>query len=54
MPVYDNTSLHEMNELLQQMKELHAPDRCEGPWNDAWQGMQYVYYRGGKLHSRKL
>jgi hypothetical protein len=30
MPVYDNTSLHEMNELLAQMKELHAPDRCEG------------------------
>ena len=46
MPVYDNTSLHEMKELLAQMKELHAPDRCEGLGNDAWQLMQPRYYWG--------
>ncbi len=46
MPVYDNTSLHEMNELLAQMKELHAPDRCEGLGNDVWKLMQPRYYWG--------
>ena len=54
MPVYDNTSLHEMNELLQQMKELHAPDRCEGLRNDAWQGMQYLYHMGGETPQQKI
>jgi hypothetical protein len=51
MRVYDNSSLHE---LLQQMKELHAPDRCEGPLNDAWQGMQSVYYRKGLTPQQKI
>lgn len=54
MRVHDNSSLHEMHELLQQMKELHAPDRCEGPLNDVWQGMQYVYYRGGETPQQKI
>jgi hypothetical protein len=40
MSVYDNSSLHGMHELLQQMKELHAPDRCEGIGNDIWHGIQ--------------
>lgn len=40
MRVYDNSSLHGMHELLQQMKELHAPDRCEGIGNDIWHGIQ--------------
>ena len=40
MRVYDNSSLHEMHELLQQMKELHTPDRCEGGYNDFWHGIQ--------------
>jgi hypothetical protein len=51
MRVYDNSSLHE---LLQQMKELHEPDRCEGPLNDIWQGMQSVYYRKGLTPQQKI
>ena len=51
MRVYDNSSLHE---LLQQMKELHAPDRCEGPLNDVWQGMQSVYYGKGLTPQQKI
>ena len=54
MPVYDNTSLHEMNELLQQMKELHAPDRCEGIGNDVWQGFQKVAYIGRETPQQKI
>jgi hypothetical protein len=40
MRVYDNSSLHEMHGLLQQMKALHGPDRCEGFKNDSWQTLQ--------------
>jgi hypothetical protein len=40
MSVADNTKFNEMNELLQQLKDLHAPDRCEGPANFVWHGMQ--------------
>jgi hypothetical protein len=40
MSVADNTKFNEMNELLQQLKDLHAPDRCEGPGNFVWHGMQ--------------
>ena len=40
MPPPDNTSMNEMTALLQQMKELHAPDRCEGPANYVWHGLQ--------------
>jgi len=40
MSVADNTKFNEMNELLQQLKDLHAPDRCEGPVNFVWHGMQ--------------
>ena len=54
MPVYDNTSLHEMNELLQQMKELHAPDRCEGIGNDVWHGFQKVAYMGKETPQQKI
>ena len=54
MPVYDNTSLHEMNELLQQMKELHAPDRCEGIGNDVWRGLQKVAYMGRETPQQKI
>ena len=54
MPVYDNTSLHEMNELLQQMKELHAPDRCEGPEYYMWQGLQKVAYMGKETPQQKI
>ena len=54
MPVHVNTNLHEMKELLSQLKELHAPDRCEGLGNDAWQRMQYVYYRGGETPQQKI
>ena len=54
MPVYDNTSLHEMNELLQQMKELHAPDRCEGIGNDVWRGFQKVAYMGRETPQQKI
>ena len=54
MPVYDNTSLHEMNELLQQMKELHASDRCEGPGNYVWQGLQTVAYMGRETPQQKI
>ena len=54
MPVYDNTSLHEMNELLAQMKELHAPDRCEGLGNDAWKKIQYVYHWGNETPQQKI
>ena len=54
MPVYDNTSLHEMNELLQQMKDLHAPDRCEGPEYYMWQGLQKVAYMGRETPQQKI
>ena len=40
MPPLDNSSMNEMTALLQQMKELHAPDRCEGPANYVWHGLQ--------------
>jgi hypothetical protein len=40
MSVSDNTKFNEMNELLQQLKDLHAPDRCEGPGNFVWHSMQ--------------
>ena len=52
MRVYDNSSLYEMHELLQQMKELHAPDRCEGPLNDMWQGIQKL--RGSETPQDKI
>ena len=52
MRVYDNSSLHEMHELLQQMKELHAPDRCEGQLNDIWQGIQKL--RGSETPQEKI
>ena len=29
MSAVEKVSVHEMHELLQQLKELHAPDRCE-------------------------
>lgn len=40
MSVSDSTKFNEMNKLLQQLKDLHAPDRCEGIRNDVWHGMQ--------------
>jgi hypothetical protein len=40
MSAPDNTNSREVKELLQQLKELHAPDRCEGPGNFFWHGMQ--------------
>jgi len=36
----------EMHELLQQLKELHAPDRCEGVGNFFWRGIQRVTHIG--------
>ena len=54
MPVYDNTSLHEMNELLQQMKELHAPDRCEGIGNDVWHGFAKLAAMGKETSQQKI
>jgi hypothetical protein len=29
----------DVNMLLIQLKEVHAPDRCEGKWNDRWQDL---------------
>jgi hypothetical protein len=40
MSTPDNKNSREVKELLQQLKELHAPDRCEGPGNFIWHGMQ--------------
>jgi hypothetical protein len=42
MSVPDNSKFNEMKELLQQMKELHAPDRCEGFRNYVWHGIQQI------------
>ena len=56
MSVSDNTKFNELNELLQQLKDLHAPDRCEGFLNDAWHGMQRItnYPIGGKTDQQKI
>ena len=54
MSVYDNTSLYEMNELLQQMKELHPPDRCEGIGNGVWHGFQKFYNMGNETPHQKI
>ena len=35
-----NKNSREVNELLQQLKDLHAPHRCEGPGNFLWHGIQ--------------
>ena len=40
MSASDSTKFNEMNKLLQELKELHAPDRCEGLPNYVWHGMQ--------------
>ena len=45
-----------MNELLQQLKDLHAPDRCEGLPNYVWHGMQRLTHFGssGKTDQQKI
>ena len=56
MSVSDNTKFNELNELLQQLKDLHAPDRCEGFFNGVWHGMQRItnYPIGGKTDQQKI
>jgi hypothetical protein len=46
MSAVEKVSVHEMHELLQQLKELHAPDRCEGAGNFFWHGMQRLAHIG--------
>jgi hypothetical protein len=56
MSVANKTKINEMNELLQQLKDLHAPDRCEGFGNDIWHGMQRFANRasGKKTDQQKI
>ena len=56
MSVANKTKFNEMNELLQQLKDLHAPDRCEGFGNDIWHGMQRFANRasGKKTDQQKI
>ena len=46
MSAPDSQQSREVKELLQQLKELHAPDRCEGPGNFIWHGMQRFSHFG--------
>jgi len=54
MSAAENVSVHEMRELLQQLKELHAPDRCEGVGNFFWHGIQRVTHIGEKTDQQKI
>ncbi len=54
MSAPDKTNSREVKELLHQLKELHAPDRCEGPGNFIWRGMQKVAYMGSKIDQQKI
>ena len=56
MSVSDSTQFNEMNKLLQELKDLHAPDRCEGPFNFVWHGMQRLTHFGssGKTDQQKI
>ena len=42
----------QVSELLAQLKELHAPDRCEGPLNYMWRGVQSV--TGSETSQQKI
>jgi hypothetical protein len=46
MSAPDSENSREVKELLQQLKELHAPDRCEGPGNFIWHSIQRLTHIG--------
>ncbi len=54
MSAPDSQKSREVKELLQQLKELHAPDRCEGVGNFFWHGIQRFTHMGSKTDQQKI